>query len=644
MMENFFLAASPFILFFPLIGAITIALFGQFVHRSASAFVGNLSIFLSFVLTVGLAIVIFTLPTGQQSYYAHSHFIGYWAHLPPFLIISFRLLLDPLALIWMLIITGVGFLIHLYSVGYMAPERNYRQFFAYMNLFAFTMLLLVMTDNFLWLLIGWAGVGLASYLLIGFHYQRPAAVLAARKALIMNVIGDVGIMIAIFLMYVHYGSISYEGVFSHIDAASRTSLTWIGIWLLVGAVAKSAQLPLQTWLPDAMEGPTPVSALIHAATMVTAGVYLIARAHPIYDNAPVAAEIVAVVGSVTALFAATIACVQNDIKRVLAYSTMSQIGYMFLAVGVGAYAAGAFHFMTHAFFKALLFLSAGIVIHALAGEQDIRKMGGLAAKLPFAFWTFMAGTLAIAGIFPFAGFFSKDAVLEQVLTHHHPVLFWLVVVAAGLTAFYMFRLLFLTFFTGAYRGEHEIHAQTDRTMTIPVALLAGLSLVGGWLVLPNHDELSIALRSSFTDTPFVQSLGEFNGFLSLAVLVVALLGIAIAWWSYERNPEVAARVRSALPSLHALLANAYYADTIYHWLFERPAYALAEAFARFFEPSAVGGLPRLAANVAGGFAWLSTAWESGYLRRYGLTFVAGAALLLILYLYLVHGTSAGATP
>jgi NADH-quinone oxidoreductase subunit L len=636
-MENFFLAAAPFILFFPLIGAITIALFGQFVHRSASAFVGNLSIFLSFVLTVGLAFVIFRLPPEQQAYYAHSHFIGYWAHMPPFLIIAFRLLLDPLALLWMLIITGVGFLIHLYSAGYMADERNYRQFFAYMNLFVFTMLLLVMSDNFLWLLIGWGGVGLASYLLIGFHYQRQAAVLAARKALIMNVIGDVGIMIAIFLMYVHYGSVSYEGVFGHVGVASQSALTWIGIWLLLGAVAKSAQLPLHTWLPDAMEGPTPVSALIHAATMVTAGVYLVARAHPIYDNAPVAAEIVAVVGGATAFFAATIGCVQYDIKRVLAYSTMSQIGYMVLAVGVGAYAAGAFHFMTHAFFKALLFLSAGIVIHALGGEQDMRKMGGLAAKLPFAFWTFLVGTVAIAGIFPFAGFFSKDAVLEQVAAHHHPLLFWLVVVAAGLTAFYMFRLLFMTFFTGAYRGEHEVHSETARTMTVPVAILAVLSLVGGWLVLPNHDALSAALRSSFVNVPYPQSLAEFNGGLSLGVLAISLAGIAFAWWAYQRQPQVAARMHSAFAPLHALLTNAYYIDTLYHWLFERPTYALAAVCARFFEPAAIDSLPKLALNIASGFGRLSMAWETGYLRRYGLTFVIAAALLLILYLYLMRG-------
>jgi NADH-quinone oxidoreductase subunit L len=639
-MGDFFFAAAPLILFFPLIGALTIALFGQYVHRTASAFVANLSLFLSFLLTAGLAIVMFRLPPGQQAALSHSHFGGFWAHLPP-LVISFRLLLDPLALLWMLIITGVGFLILLYSVGYMADSKNYRTFFCYMNLFVFMMLLLVMADNFLWLLVGWGGVGLASYLLIGFDYDRPAAVLAARKALIMNVIGDVGIMIAIFLMYAHVGDLSYKNVFGHVTQIGTPALTWIGIWLLVGAVAKSAQLPLQTWLPDAMEGPTPVSALIHAATMVTAGVYLVARAHPIYDNAPVAAEIVAVVGGATAFFAATIAVAQYDIKRVLAYSTMSQIGYMIMAVGVGEYAAGAFHFMTHAFFKALLFMSAGIIIHALGGEQDIRKMGGLAAKLPFAFWTFLAGTVAIAGIFPFSGFFSKDAVLEAVLTRHHPILFALSVAAAGLTAFYMFRLFFLTFLSGAYRGSHAVHAQTSRTMTIPVGILAVLSVVGGWLVLPNHDELSVALRSTFADVPWSQSLAEFNGTLSFGVLLLALAGIALAWLVYVWRPSIAARARESFAGILAVLANAYYIDALYHQLFERPVYALAGALARSFEKDAVDAVPGAATRLAGAFGALSMRWETGYVRRYGLTFAVGAALLLFLYFFLAYDAFAG---
>jgi NADH-quinone oxidoreductase subunit L len=373
-------------------------------------------------------------------------------------------------------------------------------------------------------------------------------------------------------------------------------------------------------------------------------VYLIARAHPIYDNAPAAAELVAIVGGVTALFAATIGCVQYDIKRVLAYSTMSQIGYMILAVGVGAYAAGAFHFMTHAFFKALLFMSAGIVIHALGGEQDIRKMGGLAAKLPFAYWTFLAGTVAIAGIFPFAGFFSKDAVLEAVLNLHHPYLFVLTVIAAGLTAFYMFRLVFLTFLTGAYRGEHEVHAQTERTMTVPVAILAVLSLIGGWIVLPNHDELSLMLRSTFGDAHAPQSMGEFNGWLSLGVLLIALAGIAFAWVAYQWRPQIAAGLRRSLGGVHALLSNAYYFDAIYHWLFEWPVLAFAQWLREAFEVDAIDALPALALRTGAFFGSLSNRWETGYLRRYGLSFVVGAALLLFIYLFVAHGAAVGGTP
>jgi len=626
----------PLILFFPLIGAVTIALFGPFVDRRASAFVGTASVFLSFVITVWLAIVVWQLPIDQQAAFAHSRFLGYWVDIPPYLVISFRLLVDPLSIVWMLVVTGVGFLIHLYSVGYMAPDKNYRTFFAYMNLFVVAMLLLVMADNFLWLLVGWAGVGLASYLLIGFYYDRRTAVLAARKALIMNVIGDVGILIAIFLMYAHFGSVAYQTVFASLGRVPAGSLDWIGVWLFVGAVAKSAQLPLQTWLPDAMEGPTPVSALIHAATMVTAGVYLVARAHPIYDRAPVAAEIVAVVGGLTALFAATIGTVQYDIKRVLAYSTMSQIGYMMLAVGIGAYAAGAFHFVTHAFFKALLFMAAGIVIHNLSGEQDIRKMGGLAKRMPFAYWTFLAGTLAIAGIFPFAGFFSKDAILDQALQLHHPWLQAAGTIAAFLTAFYMFRLLYLTFFTGSYRGDHEPHHDSSWTMTWPVAILAVLALIGGWLVLPGRDLMSSALAASFVDARFGQFLGEFNWPLSISTLLLAIAGIVLAYALYQVPSGARDWLRTRFSPVRDLLMNAYYFDVIYHYAFEAPTYALADFFSRYFEGEVVGGIPRAFAGLATWFAGVSGGWEAGYLRRYGLSIVVGVALVLVLYLFLTH--------
>ncbi|HXW50828.1 MAG TPA: NADH-quinone oxidoreductase subunit L [Candidatus Acidoferrales bacterium] len=635
-----FLTTAPFtILCLPLLGTIFIALIGPRVHRSVSAVIGNLSIFSAFVVTAMLAWTVWQLPPDAQvltvkyppAWATHPIF---WAHIPP-LTISFEMRIDSLALMWMLIITGVGFLIHLYSVGYMAESHGYRTFFAYMNLFVFTMLLLVMAGNFLWLLVGWGGVGLASYLLIGFDSERPAAVLAARKALIMNVIGDVGIMIAIFLMYAHYGSLSYKEVFANVTAASTSALDWIGIWLLVGAIAKSAQLPLQTWLPDAMEGPTPVSALIHAATMVTAGVYLIARAHPIYDHAPFAAMTVAVIGCATAFFAATVGTVQYDIKRVLAYSTMSQIGYMILAVGVGAYAAGTFHFITHAFFKALLFMAAGIVIHNLEGEQDIRKMGGLAAKMPLAFWTFLVGTLAITGIPPLAGFFSKDAIFDQLLTLHHPVLWVFAVATALLTAYYMFRLLFLTFFSGAYRGDREPHAGASSSMLVPLVILAVLSIVGGWIVLPGHDLISPALAPVFaTGLP---EMGSLNPMVTAIALAVVLVGLIAAWALYQRAPVVREKLASAFAPLRALLMNAYYFDTIYHMLFEVPALTVASDVARYVDPDGVGGVTQGVARAATGVGDVMRAWETGYLRRYGLTMVIGMVLVLALYLYLAHG-------
>lgn len=643
-MDNL-LSTLPFtILFLPLFGAIVIAFVCPRLHRAAAAVVGNLSILAAFLATLLFSARVWSLPAAQQAFTvkyppAWAGHPQFWAHIPP-LTISFELRIDPLALLWMLIVTGVGFLIHLYSVGYMAESKNYRTFFAYMNLFVFTMLVLVMAGNFLWLLVGWGGVGLASFLLIGFDTDRPAAVAAARKALILNVIGDVGIMFATFLMFVHFGSLSYKEVFGNVSSAPTSALNWIGIWLLLGAVAKSAQLPLQTWLPDAMEGPTPVSALIHAATMVTAGVYLVARAHPIYDHAPLAAQAVAVVGCATAVFAATIGMVQYDIKRVLAYSTMSQIGYMILAVGVGAYSAGAFHFMTHAFFKALLFMSAGIVIHNLGGEQDVRKMGGLARRMPLAFWTFLAGTLAIVGIFPFAGFFSKDAILDQLLRLHHPIFWGLGTFAAILTSFYMFRLLFLTFFSGQYRGDHEPHAGTANTMAVPALILAVLSLVGGWFVIPGRDLVSASLAPAFADRPVALDLSEFNWAVSLGTLALVLLGFAVAYVLYQRRVELRETLRRRFAHVRALLLNAYYFDTIYHWLFEVPVMTLASDLAKYVDPDGIGGFTTGLARAAVAAANAIGDWENGYLRRYGLGMLIGVVVLLAFYFYVAHGVSA----
>jgi len=640
-----FVATVPFtILFLPFFGMVLIALAGPYVPRLGAAIVGNLSVLGSFVLTAVLASYVWSLPPDQQvltlkyppAWATHP---AYWAHIPP-LTISFELRIDPLALMWMLIITGVGFLIHLYSIGYMQESKWYRTFFAYMNLFVFAMLMLVMAGNFLWLLVGWAGVGLASYLLIGFDADRMAAVLAARKALIMNVIGDVGIMVAIFLMYAHFGSLSYKVVFANVTSAGTSALDWIGIWLLVGAVAKSAQLPLHTWLPDAMEGPTPVSALIHAATMVTAGVYLIARAHPIYDHAPAAAMTVAVIGCASAFVAATIGMAQYDIKRVLAYSTMSQIGYMILAVGVGAYAAGTFHFVTHAFFKALLFMAAGIIIHNLGGEQDIRKMGGLAKRMPFAFLTFLIGTLAISGFFPFAGFFSKDAILDELQLLGHPWLWAFGSIAALLTAYYMFRLVFMTFFTGAYRGDHEPHADRSPTMEVPVAILAVLATIGGWLVLPGHDEMSRLLQGAFGDRGILPTMGEINWFVTGVTTFSAAAGLVIAWWLYERAPQLRRRLATMFAPVQRVLANAYYIDTIYHWLFEVPTLTAASDIAKYVDPEGVGGVIAGVARTTTGLGDAMRGWETGYLRRYGLGMVVGMVLVLAYYIFVVHGGAA----
>src|SRR5580700_2043059 len=390
---------------------------------------------------------------------------------------------DRLTAVMLLIVTGIGSLIHIYSIGYMAHEHGpnyggYYRFFAYLNLFMFFMLTLVLASNYLVLFVGWEGVGLCSYLLIGFYFDKKFATTAGNKAFIVNRIGDFGFSLAMFLIVKQFGSLDFTTVFHLAPGASQSSLTTIGLLLLVGACGKSAQLPLYVWLPDAMAGPTPVSALIHAATMVTAGVYMCSRSWPIYMGAPDAMNMIAIIGIATAFFAATIGLAQTDIKKVFAYSTVSQLGYMFVGVGCGAFSAGIFHLMTHAFFKALLFLGSGSVIHALSGEQDLRNMGGLRKKIPWTFATMMCAAVAISGVPPFSGFFSKDAILVAA-NHHAPWMYWVGVVTAGMTAFYVFRAMFLTFF-GSYRGHEHPH-ESPPVMWIPLAILAVLSLVGGLL-------------------------------------------------------------------------------------------------------------------------------------------------------------------
>ncbi|HSW51439.1 MAG TPA: NADH-quinone oxidoreductase subunit L, partial [Bryobacteraceae bacterium] len=433
--------------------------------------------------------------------------------------VGFDLAVDRLTAVMLLVVTGVGLLIHIYAIGYMSHEGGYYRFFSYFNLFMFFMLILVLAGNFLVMFVGWEGVGLCSYLLIGFYFLKKSATTAGNKAFIVNRIGDFGFSLAVFLIFLGFGSLDFDVVFA---AASQRpvettagALTAIGLLLLVGAAGKSAQIPLYVWLPDAMEGPTPVSALIHAATMVTAGVYMVARCAPIYLQAPLALEVVALIGLATAFFSATIGLAQNDIKKVFAYSTVSQLGYMFLGLGSGAFSAGIFHLVTHAFFKALLFLGAGSVIHALSGEQDLRRMGGLRKHTPITFLTMLCAAVAIAGVPPFSGFHSKDAIL--LAAHHHaPWMYWVGVLTAGMTAFYVFRAVFLAFF-GSYRGHHHPH-ESPWVMTLPLAALALLSLGGGYFPIPHWLE------------PLFPHAEEGHDAVLVYISVAAgFVGIGLAW-------------------------------------------------------------------------------------------------------------------
>ena len=464
--------------------------------------------------------------------------------------VSCEFTVDKLTAVMLLVVTGVGSLIHVYSVGYMAHEGGYYRFFAYLNLFMFFMLTLVLAANYLVLFVGWEGVGLCSYLLIGFYFDKKVATNAGNKAFIVNRIGDFGFSLAVFYIVKNFGSLDFKTVFEQAAGKPEAMLTLIGLLLMVGACGKSAQLPLYVWLPDAMAGPTPVSALIHAATMVTAGVYMTARSWPILTHAPAAMDVIAVIGIATAFFAATIGLAQNDIKKVFAYSTVSQLGYMFVGVGCGAFSAGIYHLMTHAFFKALLFLGAGSVIHALSGEQDMRNMGGLRKKVPWTFLTMMCAAVAIAGIPPFAGFFSKDAIL--LAAHQHsPWIYWVGTITAGMTAFYVFRAMFLTFF-GEYRGSVHPH-ESSPVMLIPLAVLALLSIGGGFLFrIPE-----------FLGSVFPPREVPEDAILMAISTLAGLTGIAVAWLMYVAKPGMADSFAGSMKGLYTLVYNKYFVDEIY---------------------------------------------------------------------------------
>jgi len=554
--------------------------------------------------------------------------------------VSFSFLVDRLSVLMMLIITGVGFLIHLYSTGYMHDDDGFGKFFSYLNLFIFFMLLLVMGANYLIMFIGWEGVGLCSYLLIGFWYTNPDYADAAKKAFIMNRIGDLGFIIGIFILIGFFHSAAYDDIFSTAARMHGSDVPFniITMLLFVGAVGKSAQLPLFTWLPDAMAGPTPVSALIHAATMVTAGVYMVARSNILFTLAPITTDVVAIVGLVTAVVAALIALSQTDIKKVLAYSTVSQLGYMFLGLGVGAYTGAFFHVMTHAFFKALLFLGAGSVIHAMSNEQDMRKMGGLKGKLKITFITMLIGTIAISGIPPFAGFFSKDEILSHAFAHS-PAMYIIGVITAMFTSFYMFRMLYLTFY-GKFRGtseqEHHLH-ESPKSMTIPLMVLAVLSIVGGFIgvpeVLGGHHWLEHWLAPVFeTSAPLLKQteLAPSTEYMLMGISVAgALVALAYAYFRYVKNGHVPVADDEERPGLVNLSYRKFYFDEIYDFLIRKPLDGLSVFFYKIVDVLAIDGIVNGLGKLTVGAGKRLRLLQTGNVGFYIFMMVMGIIAILV---------------
>jgi NADH-quinone oxidoreductase subunit L len=525
-------------------------------------------------------------------------------------------MVDRLTAVMLLIVTGVGSLIHIYAVGYMSHEGGYYRFFAYLNLFMFFMLTLVLGANFLLLFVGWEGVGLCSYLLIGFYFLKKSATDAGKKAFIVNRVGDFGFALAMFLIVINFGTLDFARVFPAAAGKPESVLTLIGLLLLLGAAGKSAQIPLYVWLPDAMEGPTPVSALIHAATMVTAGVYMIARASAIYVHAPAALDMVAYIGLATAVFAATIGMTQFDIKKVFAYSTISQLGYMFLGLGVGAFSAGIWHVMTHAFFKALLFLGAGSVIHALEGEQDMRNMGGLRKHIPMTFATLMCAAVAISGVPPFSGFYSKDAILVAAY-QRHPWMYWVGVITAGMTAFYVFRAMFMTFF-GEYRGHHHPH-ESPAVMTVPLAALALLSLGGGFINIPE-----------FLAPLFPLAEEPHNPMLLGVSIATGLGGIFLAYVFYVAKPGLADSVAGSLNGLYTLVYNKYFVDEIYDAVIVHPIESISrEVLWKSVDAGGIDGAVNNVGSSAKGIGSVLRLIQSGNIRSYATWVVCGSVILIV---------------
>ncbi len=615
------------ILLVPLLGAVINMIFTSYRDRKTAGWLASIALAVSFGLSLWIW---FGLSSGTVL----NDTLFTWIESPPFKV-KMSLLVDRLTLIMLLVITGVGLMIHIYSLGYMGKDEGGVRYFAYLNLFIFFMLLLVLADNLLLLFVGWEGVGLCSYLLIGFWYQDHTNTIAANKAFIVNRIGDVCFLLGLFLLFWELGlkgiwTLDFVELKSHVHLLSTGRITLITLLLFAGATGKSAQIPLFVWLPDAMQGPTPVSALIHAATMVTAGIYMTARLHFLFALAPATLAVIAVIGVLTALFAATIATAQNDIKRVLAYSTISQLGYMFLAVGVGAYSAAVFHLFTHAFFKACLFLSAGSVIHGLQGEQDMRKMGGLKSYFPKTYWTYLIAGLALSGAPLTAGFFSKDQILWQTFSHGSVLLWFVAWGTAGLTAFYMFRQFFMVFHGECKVNDHlraHIH-ESPTVMTAPLMILALGSIVTGWLGLPEY--LFGSAWDHWLEPVFGTQVNGHGGVLIEILLMLLTVGLAagaiyLAYRAYS-PPWV-----GGLP--YRLALNKYYVDEVYDSLFVRPMTRLADWFAQIFDMAVVDRFVNgLAARVqASSFFWRRL--QTGNVQHYLLYFLAGTLFVLGYYLF-----------
>nr|MBN2276987.1 NADH-quinone oxidoreductase subunit L [candidate division Zixibacteria bacterium] len=631
---------------FPLIGFLINGLLLGRLNKKLISLVACGSVALSFIFGLKYFLDILNLPPAERII---ENVVFTWIPSGQFNV-NFGFLFDPLSAVMVLVVSGVSFIIHVYSIGYMHDDHGYGRYFTYLNLFVFSMLTLVLADNYLLMFVGWEGVGLCSYLLIGFWFEKKSASDAGKKAFIVNRIGDFGFLLGMFIIFWQVGSLRFADVFQAapgVFIAGGGLITATTLLLFLGATGKSAQIPLYVWLPDAMEGPTPVSALIHAATMVTAGVYMIARSNVLYLMAPTSLMVVAIIGVATAIFAGTIALAQNDIKRVLAYSTVSQLGYMFVACGVAAFTAGIFHLMTHAFFKALLFLGSGSVIHAMAGQQDMRFMGGLKKKMPTTYWTFLLATLAITGIPGFSGFFSKDEILwKSFSSDYGSTVIWAIgLFTAGLTAFYMFRLVYLTFYgEGRMDGHTKEHLhESPKIMTVPLTILAVLSVIGGYIGIPHvlggsnrFEQFLEPVMQAGQKTPEMEhALASVGGHSALTEMLLMVASVALvlafiylAYHFYLKKPELSGKVRNKFSGVHTLLYGKYFVDELYGTVIVRPLVNGSIFLWKIFDVIIIDGMINGMATLIGDISTGLRPAQSGILRTYATIFLAGVIIII----------------